>query len=144
MKLICDVFWQELLENLPEDHKPTKRKRHIVVCGECGERMHLYGRQYVCQCCSSKHGAHPDGKPLGIPADKKTCHARRKAHEVFDVLWKSGRINRSQAYTILRRIMNLTIQEAHIGRFTFAQCNQLIEKLNELGDKVYDINDSTL
>jgi hypothetical protein len=101
--------------------------------------MHLRGYRYHCSDdrCKGKHGAHPDGTPMGVPGNKETGKARDYAHSEFDKLWKSGRVSRIQAYVILRRIMGMTTQEAHIGRFTKDQCLYLITQLKKLGDKVF-------
>ncbi len=134
--------WLELSSSLPEGAIPAKkqRKKHRIACGRCGTPMHLRGYNYVCpdRKCNAKHRAHPSGKPTGIPADRQTARARMEAHKTFDQLWRSGKVSRPQAYTILRRIMGMTIEETHIGRFTWEQCQFLISRLNELGDRVYD------
>lgn len=130
--------WTEIAVNIPEKRK--KRKKYRISCGRCGKRMHLHGCVYICsdQVCKGNHKANLDGSPTGIPANVETAKSRLHAHRVFDRLWKSGKVSRSQAYIILKRIMGFTIQEAHIGRFTIDQCNFLIKNLNELGDKVFE------
>lgn len=77
--------------------------------------------------CKGTHGAHQaDGKPLGIPADHLTKQARISAHAAFDMLWKSKKMTRSEAYRWLQQAMNLPKDEVHIGRFTVDQCASLI------------------
>ncbi len=132
--------WTALTVSLPEDNsRPAKKKRkkHRIACGQCGRPMNLWGYHYTCPHCGVKHRAHPNGEPTGVPGDQKTAQARMKAHKAFDQIWKSGKVSRQQAYTILRRIMGMTIQEAHIGRFTWEQCQFLIARLGELGERVY-------
>lgn len=110
-------------------------------CPECGAIMMLRevvfdGRKcrfYGCvnwPLCDGSYGAHPDGSPLGIPANAATKTARIRAHDAFDRLWKSGRMTRNQAYVWLRRRMNLTFAEGHIGRFDAEQCERLIVLAN--------------
>ncbi len=81
-----------------------------LKCPECGARMTLRESSlfkdkkgnntlwYQCTECPSRHGAHPDGSPLGFPADKKTQQARIRAHKVFDKLWKEMGMSRTGAY----------------------------------------------
>ena len=98
-------------------------------------RQSKHGPFYGCTgypTCDATHGAHPDVKPLGIPADKPTKQARIRAHEAFDRLWKRGRRSRSQAYAWLREAMDLTEDEAHIGRFDMAQGEELIAKASNV------------
>lgn len=76
--------------------------------------------------CNSTHGAHPNGKPLGIPADAETKQSRMKAHEAFDKLWTEHGLSRRESYTVLQKMMGMSADEAHIGRFDIAQCQRLI------------------
>ena len=70
-----------------------------VNCAECGVEMVLRTTKkytykdgsprkfYGCSNwpeCNGVHGAHLNGEPLGIPADKETKQWRIKAHERFD------------------------------------------------------------
>lgn len=111
-------------------------KKQKVVCGECGSNMVLrkgkYGQFYGCPQypkCTGIHGAHPDGSPLGIPADKETRTARIKAHDVFDAYWRKVGKRRRTAYKELEEIMGMDYKHAHIGRFTKEECDFLIEYL---------------
>lgn len=113
---------------------------HNLVCPKCGSNMILrnsrFGLFWGCSQfsmtgCDATHGAHPDGRPLGIPADARTSKARIEAHAVFDQLWKDGPLTRSGAYRWLQTAMGLSDEEAHIGRFTYEQCEQLKEKVEQ-------------
>lgn len=106
----------------------------MVLCGECGAQMVLrdskYGKFYGCiqfPKCKGTHGAHPDGKPLGVPANKETKLARMKAHEAFDAMWKRRKISRTKGYAWLQKAMGLTADEAHIAKFTKDQCEKLVQ-----------------
>lgn len=107
-------------------------------CPECGSGMVLrnskFGLFYGCASfpkCKATHGAHKDGKPLGVPADKQTKRARIDAHEVFDQLWKGKHMSRSAAYEWMQEAMEMTEEEAHIGRFDADQCEDLVYKVEE-------------
>ena len=78
-----------------------------------------YGPFYGCvrwPACKATAGAHPDGRPLGRPADSGTKLARRCAHAAFDLLWKGDNPvfeSRGKAYAWLAGAMGAgTI---HIG-----------------------------
>ena len=108
-------------------------------CPECPHLLRLRtsknGLFYGCHdypLCKASHGAHNDGRPMGIPGDKATKKARILAHRIFDRLWKeepghAPRMTRNQAYVWVRKTLGLSDKEAHIGRFTIEQCNALIE-----------------
>lgn len=115
-------------------------ERFDLKCPECGGDLRLrrskHGVFYGCinwtTGCKGSHGAHPDGRPLGSPADAATKKARIQAHRVFDRLWQEHggtppRMTRAQAYVWMRRVMKMSDSDAHIGRFTAEQCNRLIE-----------------
>lgn len=107
-----------------------------LSCAECGMELRLrrdkYGLRYLqdgtCQRmpCAGSLGAHPDGTPLGRPADAVTKGLRVEAHEVFDRLWKLGLMDRGQAYAWLAASMGLTREEAHIGMFDAERCRRTI------------------
>lgn len=131
--------------------------REDLTCPECGAGMTLresrYGPFYGCDRwpkCDATHGAHPDGSPLGVPADGETTAARIEAHEVFDQLWQDAhemdcynlpddpgesqiavdRIRsaaRGRAYQWLADRMNLTVSECHIGAFDADQCGEVVD-----------------
>lgn len=115
-------------------------------CPECGEPMVLrnskYGLFYGCSSfprCKATHGAHKDGRPLGIPADKKTKKARMRAHDVFDQLWKDKHMSRPEAYEWMQEAMDMSEEEAHIGRFTEEQCDELELKVEEFLEEQDDL-----
>ena len=113
-------------------------KQHDVSCPECGARMILregkHSLFYGC-CkfpqCRGTHGAHPNGAPLGTPADRATKDMRIKAHDAFDQLWKplSAPYTRAEAYLVMQSLMGMSSDEAHIGKFTAEQCQELIDRL---------------
>ena len=98
-----------------------------------------YGLFYGCANfpnCKATVGAHKEsGLPLGTPADKETKAARIDAHDWFDKLWGKGDdipddfkpMRRRQAYAWMRRKMDLTKDEAHIGLFNKVQCELVVD-----------------
>jgi len=113
-------------------------------CPECGVKMELApsqfgkpGRMYY-RCsnypqCRGAHGAHPDGTPLGVPANAQTKQARIQAHNSFDKLWKGDPplMSRTSAYMEMQDLMGMSSQQAHIGRFSFEECWKLMDLLKE-------------
>ena len=112
-----------------------------LPCPECGARMQLRStprftyrdglpRQfYGCSrwpACPGSHGAHPDGSPVGVPANRETKAARMRAHAAFDALWKGGELSRADAYRWMRKALQLDAAEAHIGRFDIDLCERLV------------------
>ncbi len=124
---------------------PTQMVHPPLKCPECDKNMRLkpsrYGLFYGCEGypkCTSTHGAHPDGKPLGTPANKETKVARIRAHEVFDRLWKApegeyrkGLMKRREAYQWLQTAMKLSKDDAHIGKFDIEKCDRLIVEVEK-------------
>lgn len=95
-----------------------------------GNRLFWSCPQWV-MGCTYVVGAHPNGFPLGTPADKETKKWRMDAHEAFDVLWKSGKMKRKEAYKWLQETMKMSVEEAQIGNFTIQQCKQVVAKAIE-------------
>jgi len=120
---------------LAEDFGKNERD---VMCPECGAKMRLgrnrFGLVYRCEAfprCKATHGAHPNGEPLGIPADAATKVWRVKAHIEFDKLWtgNSSSMSRAEAYRWMIETMAISKSDAHIGMFSIGQCQQLVAAL---------------
>jgi len=126
---VQDIGFEDLAPRFPEERQDLK-------CGECQALMVLrysskYERPfYGCSRfpeCRGTHGAHKNGAPLGIPADKETKKARIKAHAAFDQIWKGHHVrNRFLAYSWMRKAMGLTDSTAHISMLTIPQCEELV------------------
>ena len=102
------------------------------VCPDCGNPMRLMGSMWGLNwhCtgdeCRTTHGAHPDGSPVGSPADSRTRRARARAHDAFDRLWEHGPMNRSQAYAWMARTLGVGRRSAHIGSLDAGSCECLV------------------
>lgn len=120
-----------------------------VIC-YCGSPAHLdtnakiyngkeYGRGRIWLCdrypaCWGSVGTHPDDRPLGTIPDPETKKLRIEVHALIDPLWKTAegsakRKKRGSVYGYLRRIMNMTADECHIGNFTADQCIEALEQI---------------
>lgn len=120
--------------------------KHDVPCGDCGSPMELrasrYGRFYGCTRypeCRGTHGAHPDGSPLGQPADHATRAARMRAHAAFDRIWRMAPdsypgltveracgIAKRRMYSWLQEQLELDKDACHIAKMDVAQCEQVV------------------
>ena len=106
-------------------------------CGECGADMALkssrFGPFWGCTRwpdCNGTHGAHPDGTPLGTPADAKTRAARMEAHAAFDAALKARGMRRMDDYRWLSELTGKTRHDAHISRFNAEECHALAMQLS--------------
>lgn len=117
-----------------------------VICPDCGAPMVLRETKkfkwkngkdrlfYGCiryPFCKATHGAHPDGRPLGIPGNAETKAARIRAHDAFDGMAQRLDWNKGGAYAWLRKKMKLSRKECHIGRFNIEQCEKVIKLCQE-------------
>jgi ssDNA-binding Zn-finger/Zn-ribbon topoisomerase 1 len=111
-----------------------------LVCVDCGSSMELAnngdrGMYYRCKGfpqCRATHGAHPNGKPLGVPADAVTRAARRRVHESIDPLWRGGECSRTQVYRWLAHVLER--RHPHVGQMSLAECNRVLEACAGLTD----------
>lgn len=90
-----------------------------------------YGRAYICSNypeCDAFIGTHKGtDKPLGRLANAKLRKLKKEAHSTFDLLWKSGRMTRTEAYQWLSKQLKIPFKITHIGYFDEAQCQKVIE-----------------
>lgn len=121
----------------------------VVLCF-CGARMRRVeshrGPFYGCSrwpTCTGKVGMHADGRPLGFPGDAATRAARTAAHVAFDKLWRGARapLTRDKAYRFMQRLMGLSEDEAHIGKFTKEQCEKLVALLESRRERVATVGE---
>lgn len=116
-----------------------------VICPYCNAKAKLvssaavygkhYGKIWLCSNypkCDSFVGVHKDtDKPLGTMANKLTRWWRKKTHESIDWLWKDKVMSRKNVYYAIKNLMNMTEDQAHIGKFTADQCKELIRVFKE-------------
>lgn len=123
-------------------------KRVHVSCPYCGAKATLrpaaavYGDRakpgyylYVCDrypLCNSYVGAHAKTLlPMGTLANGRLRNKRIQAHRAFDRLWKSGTMEKWQAYRWLQAKFSLRSDQAHIAKFSEYMCDQLITVGNQ-------------
>jgi hypothetical protein len=71
--------------------------------------------------CKAAHGAHPDGTPLGRPADQDTKAARQRVHRICEEIWGDWDTgNRKAMYAWLR----YNAPQEHIAEMTEAECDE--------------------
>lgn len=112
------------------------------ACVNCDSKVEIvsnaaiYGREYgewpwafKCTCCDSYVGMHPyTNIPLGSLADVETRAARKRAKSVFNPLWQSGHMSRSEAYAWLAgKLGILDVNTCHVGWFDVDTCAQVVE-----------------
>jgi hypothetical protein len=118
-----------------------------IYCADCGSLMQLtknhFGNYYKCTKaeCTGVHQAHPNGKPVGIPADRVTRRARIRAHEAFDRLWENKIMNRTEAYAWLSTITGITLEQAHISMLTKEQCDLVCVRVREMFPQLFPLSD---
>lgn len=90
---------------------------------------------YVCDrypSCNSYVGAHRRTKlPMGSLADGDLRHKRIEAHKAFDWMWKSGLMTKAQAYKWMQAKLGISSSQAHIAKFSYYMCDQLIAICSE-------------
>jgi hypothetical protein len=64
--------------------------------------------------------------PLGSLADSATRRARAGVKEVFNALWRSGRMTREQAYKWLAGELGMKPSETHIGWMDVQTCQRAL------------------
>lgn len=84
----------------------------------------------MCRPCDARVGTHRRSKtPLGTLANAELRDMRTRCHKVFDRLWKSKEMSRSNAYKWMQKVMGLSPEKAHIGMFNEQQCLELLHHL---------------
>jgi hypothetical protein len=110
---------------------PYCGKESKLVTGETlyPHRKDLYSLQfYLCSQCDAYVGCHPgSNRPLGRLANKELREAKSAAHRVFDLIWKTGKMTRFNAYGWLANQLGIKRSNCHIGEFDVDKCKAVIE-----------------
>jgi hypothetical protein len=91
-------------------------------------------RFWQCAPCDAFVGCHKnskDHKPLGTIANAETREWRKRAHSIFDPLWKSGHMSRRAAYDWLADSLGYRPGHAHISWMTSAECARVVELMKQ-------------
>ena len=99
-------------------HRPDLANLKVWSCAPCGAWV-------------GTHKNSPDHKPLGRLANAELRKAKMAAHAVFDPLWKSGRMSRREAYSMLAQRMGISKEQAHIGMFDVDQCKAVVDLFSQ-------------
>jgi ssDNA-binding Zn-finger/Zn-ribbon topoisomerase 1 len=105
-------------------------------------RNSKYGKFYGCSNypkCTETHGSHPNGEPLGIPADKETRLLRTEVHRLLGEKfgdWKT--INKKQKNKMYKWLKENT----SLGHISMLLKDELINLRDNLIDENNPITDS--
>lgn len=58
---------------------------------------------------------------------QKIFTLRHEGHRAFDRLWRSGAMNRGDAYSMLSSWFHIPLEKCHFSMFTAEQCVRVIE-----------------
>ena len=112
------------------------------TCPYCGAKAVLvhssfvyrgsdYGNIWVCAHypeCDAYVGCHKGTDvPLGRLANAELREAKKRAHAAFDPLWRTGTLDRREAYFWLSWKLDIPADECHIGMFDVSQCAEVCE-----------------
>ena len=113
----------------------------------CNSKIYgkMYGKwpwAYKCRSCFAYVGIHEyTDIPMGTLANHEMREARKHAKAVFNPLWQSGDMTRSQAYEWLAEQMQIPKSQCHIAMFDVQQCNAAIQCILNIKEKTYTIQD---
>lgn len=133
--------------SLPEGFRPSSRSARRVknalpapeVCPFCescvsvqGNAVIYHGRTYGewpwiywCKDCGASVGMHPGTDiPLGTLATPAIKAARVRAKDMFNPLWQSGEMTRSEAYAWLAGRLGIPVEQCHFGWFDCRMCER--------------------
>ena len=128
-----------------------------MKCPYCGAEVELkdarfiyhtnkssqWGKMWVCSNfpkCNAYVGCHKGTDiPLGRLANERLRTLKAEAHRQFDPIWKSGLMNRKDAYKWLADMLHISLDECHIGLFDIKMCQKVIHLCRKQDNQI--IND---
>lgn len=115
----------------------------LKICPFCGHEVvktsnkEIYGKEYgngvcyLCRNCKASVGTHPDGRPLGVLANREMKILKKACHDLFDYVWKTDKMPRNTAYEILSEKLQIDIKDCHFGHFDTEKLLQALEILSD-------------
>lgn len=118
----------------------SEGNEHVdLACPECGAPMELvwsdryrykdgrrrpFYRCYKSPECTGTHGAHPNGAPLGRPANKETRVLRMKVHAELDKIfpWKK-KIGKVKTH---RWLLERDFGGGHVANMSATECRDAL------------------
>jgi len=120
------------------------------ICPYCGEKTkyidssYVYGKSYgmiyICKDCDAYVGVHNGThKAFGRLANKELREFKKKAHNIFDKISKTNKINeiwnpkipkmnnRAKSYLWLSQKLHIKPKYCHIGMMDVNDCKRVIE-----------------
>lgn len=124
----------------------NERQKLIVagmICPYCGRQTEFvdsievygisYGMIYLCRSCNAHVGVHKGtDKALGRLAQKQLRKLKHEAHGYFDKIWMNKYMTRHEAYAWLSRVLDIPSDYTHIGMFSEATCERVINFSKQL------------
>lgn len=116
MKVVCDYCQRpaSLVDgSVLYPHRPALRRKWF----------------WRCEPCQAWVGCHEGAKhtPLGRLANAELREVRHGAHALFDPLWMSGTMSRSDAYAWLASELQMETALCHIGWMDVADCHRVMD-----------------
>lgn len=107
----------------PYCKKKAKFVSNEIVYGKKYGKSHMI---WYCKDCDAYVGVHDNkaNRPKGTMAKKSLRIMRIRAHNAFDKIWKSGIMDRGEAYKFLAK--ELGYREVHIGECNEYACLKII------------------
>lgn len=75
------------------------------------------GKCYLCRNCKASVGCHDSGKPLGVLATKEMKVLKTACHDLFDLVWKTKKLGRSECYRRMSILLRIEQRDCHFGHF---------------------------
>jgi len=108
-------------------HRPDLVRNLFWRCAPCGA---------YCGCHQKHPQFSPAGTtPLGRLANAELRREKRRAHEAFDPLWKSGEMPRTEAYQWLADQIGVSVVNCHIGMLDVDGCKAVVAAVKGLQRK---------
>lgn len=126
----------------------------MFKCPYCGAKVELKDSSYiyhknnkhkneqmwVCSNfpkCNAYVGCHKGTSlPLGRLANERLRTLKKEAHRQFDPIWKSGLMNRKEAYKWLASMLKISVEDCHIGMFDIKVCQKVIHLCRKQDNQV--------
>ena len=118
--------------NCPECGRPMILRDNGPYKTRSGQPKLWYACPFYPRYCTGSHGAHPDGTPLGTPANAELKALRTQAHKECGRVWGDWATNTSKQRRAMYAWLKQNTVHGHISHMDKEEVEELIAAVKEL------------
>jgi len=129
---LCDYCKTSIVDKKKENGNLQDRGGNAILTYQCKCGLSHRAHQHQKKIDNELKRRPLKGKPLGIPCSELCLCMRHLAHEEIENIMKEFKWDRDQIYREAAKILNVNMEDSHVGMLGISQCRTLIIEFREM------------